>query len=87
MASPDPSVLELLRCPVTHSRLDIMNANQLASVNEAVGSSKANDRKGRPVTIELEFGLINTEKSFAYSIRGGIMQLIADEAIVLGKTI
>lgn len=84
MSFPDSFVLELLRCPVTHSSLSVLDAQQLASVNKKVSDGKANDRNGRPVTTELKSGLINAEKSFAYSIRGGIMQLIADEAIVLG---
>ena len=83
MQLPDPAVLELIRCPVTHSPMRIMASDQLESVNRKIGNGEAKDRKGRGISVELESGLINEQESFAYSIRAGIVQLIADEAIVL----
>ncbi len=87
MPVPDLSILELFRCPVTHSKLSIMSPEQLAAVNQTIGDGKASDRKGRAISDQLEAGLINADKSFAYSILAEIMQLIADEAIVLDDTI
>jgi uncharacterized protein YbaR (Trm112 family) len=86
MPAPDPSVLKLLRCPVTHSSMRIMVPDQLETVNRKISDGEAKDRKGRSISEEFESGLINEQESFAYSIRAGILQLIADEAIVLGDS-
>ena len=83
MTAPSDIVLELLRCPVTHSKLSIIDAAKLAELNEQIRQGKACDRKGRSITEELSSGLINADRSHAYSVREGIMQLIADEGIVL----
>ena len=83
MTAPDDNVLQLLRCPATHSKLSTIEATELAKLNEQIRLGKSFDRKGQPITKELESGLVNAERSHAYSIREGIMQLIADEGIVL----
>ena len=83
MNAPESSLLALLRCPLTHAKLQMMSAEQLEKLNGLIRAGKARDHQGQPITIELNSGLINSEGSQAYSIRGGIMQLIADQAIEL----
>lgn len=87
MNSPDPSHLEFFRCPVTHSGLALLTEDQLSELNRAVRDGELKDRGGNAVTQELTSGLANLDKSLAYSIRNGIIQLIADEAILLNQTI
>jgi len=83
MNVPDSSVLELLRCPVTHTNLKMLEASELENLNEQIRLGKVSDRMESPVTEELTSGLINADRNLAWSIRGNIMQLIADEGIVL----
>ena len=85
MVVPATSILELFRCPVTHSSMNLLDDGQLEIINERIRSAKAKDRKGREIKVELETGLVKADGSLVYSIRGGIMQLIADEAIVLDQ--
>ena len=83
MNAPESFLLTLLRCPLTHSKLQIMSVEQLERLNDQIRTGKAKDHEGRLVTVELNSALINSNGSQAYSIRGGIMQLIADQAIEL----
>lgn len=85
MKPPENYVLELLRCPVTHSGLQLMESAELVELNKQIAAGKAKDRKGDSVSAEVETCLVNADHSIAWSIRGGIMQLIADEGIDLGS--
>ena len=85
MNHPESSVLELLRCPVTHSKLRAMAGAELEKLNDQIRAGKVNDRKGNSVSVAIETGLINADKSIAWSIRGSILQLIVDEGIELGN--
>jgi len=87
MDAYDSSLLNLLRCPREHSGLGALTPNQLNNLNELIRSRKVGAVNGQPVTDELESGLINSEQNCAYRIRDGIIQLIADEAILLDQTI
>lgn len=81
----DSPVLELLRCPVSHSKLRMMETAELEKLNQQIRTGKVNDRKGNSVSGEIETGLINADQSIGWSIRGGILQLIADEGIDMGN--
>ena len=85
MNHPESSVLELLRCPVTHSKLRAMEGAELKKLNDQIRADNVNDRKGNSVSAEIEAGLINADQSIAWSIQGSILQLIADEGIELGN--
>lgn len=56
---------------------------ELANLNQQIRLGNVSDRKDSSVSNELSSGLINSEGSLAWSIRGNIMQLIADDGIVL----
>ncbi len=79
----DPKLLELLRCPVKHTKLTSLSEQQIEDLNESIRSGNIKDRQGQAVTEELTAGVVNSDQSCAYAIRGGIIQLIPDEAILL----
>lgn len=85
MNLPESSVLELLRCPVIHSKLRMMEPAELEKLNVQIRNGKVKNRKGNSVSAEIETGLINADQSIGWSIRGGILQLIADEGIDMGN--
>lgn len=85
MTAPEKPVLELLRCPVTHSKLRQMDAEELGKLNQQIVAGNVKDRKGGPISAEVETCLVNDDQSIGWSIRGGILQLIADEGIDLGN--
>ncbi len=76
-------VLQLVRCPVTRSRLVVATPEQLGDLNRRIESGNAFDRLGRAVSGAIENALINESQSHAMPVRGGIITLIADEAIVM----
>lgn len=86
MITPDPALLELMRCPITHSKLKTMSAEQLTSLNQRLSKGTLKDKRGLPIQNEsFELAIINEEGSYAYSIQKGIVKLIADEAIDLNS--
>jgi len=62
-----------------------MESSELERLNEQIVDGKVKDRKGNSVPAEIKTALINADQSIGWSIRGGIMQLIADEGIELGN--
>lgn len=75
-----------MRCPVTHSKLEIMTTAQLTELNELLLNGQGQDQTGNATdTAQVDTALINSQRSHAYLIRGGITKLIAEEAIVLRK--
>ena len=76
-------VFQLIRCPVTQSDLVAATAEQLEALNRRIESGDAFYRLGRAITEPLENALLNIDQSHAMPVRGGIITLIADEAIVL----
>lgn len=76
-------VFQLIRCPITKSELSTATAEQLDGLNRNIAAGKVFDRLGRAITESLENALINADQSYAMPVRGGIITLIADEALVL----
>lgn len=87
MNFPDPSLLQLLRCPHKHSKLVELSADQLRKLNEKIRNGDVKKANGQAITTELDRGLINFDGSCAYIIHAGIMQLIADDAIILDPSL
>lgn len=56
---------------------------QLAELNRRIEEGTLKDKRGETVAGTLPSALVNAAATYAYPIRGGIIQLIAAEAIVL----
>jgi len=76
-------VFQLIRCPITQSSLIDATSEQLEELNRKIAAGDSFDRLGRAISGALENALINEDQSYAMPVRGGIITLIADEAIVL----
>jgi len=83
MSFPDPSILTMFRCPASQTALKIMPQAQLEDLNRRIEEGTLKDQRGETVSGTLPSALVNESATRAYAIRGGIIQLIADEAIVL----
>jgi uncharacterized protein YbaR (Trm112 family) len=83
----DANVLQMIRCPVSHSRLSPMDDSGIERLNQKIANGEVFDRLGRAIKDPLESGLINEEAKLVMPVRGGIITLIADEAIVLGDSV
>ena len=84
MTAFDHSLLKLMRCPITHSGLQLMPEEQLIALNRRLSEGQLKSRNGQAIELDqIESAVLNEEGSFAFSIQNGIVKLIADEAIDL----
>ncbi len=79
----NPILLNMIRCPVTHSDLEFVDQETLVKLNEQISRGELVNRLGQTVEGKLESGLVNADASLLLPIRGGIVVLIADQAIAL----
>ena len=79
----DPELLALIRCPVTHANLSVAGEDVLANLNEKISRRQVVNRIGQTIEKGLESALVNEDGSLLLPIRGGIVVLIADQAIPL----
>ena len=83
MAQFSQATLDMLRCPVTKSVLSIALAEQVASLNAGIAAGSVVNQLGQSVTEPVEGVLLSADGKIGCAIRAGIIQMIADEAIVL----
>ena len=77
----DKDLLEILVCPESHQKLELLSDAELAKVNEKIRGSGVQDKSGTAVTDELDGGLLCEDRSLLYKIVDGIPVLLIDEAI------
>ncbi len=75
--------LDLARCPVSHSRLQLAEPDLVRRLNLAVEKGCVTNRVHRPVCDPVDEALINDDRSLLFPVRDDIPTLIADEAIPL----
>jgi len=81
----DNFLLEVIRCPVTGSKLDLADQSWLETVNQAIKNGNLYNRGGQKVEAEIDEGLINQDRSLLLPIRQGILVMVSDEAIELSQ--
>jgi uncharacterized protein YbaR (Trm112 family) len=81
----DPKLLDMLRCPIDGSRLQLAENAVVNGLNEAIGRGEVRDRQDQKVSEPLDGGLVNKAANRLYPIRGGIPSLVVNEAIELDK--
>ena len=77
------ATLELLRCPVTKSNLTVASTEQVESLNAQIAEGSVVNQLGQTVAEPVEGVLVNAEGKIGCAVRAGIIQMIADEAIVM----
>jgi len=75
------SLVQMIRCPVTKSDLTVANEQIVSDLNQQIGDRKLLNQLGQVVEEPLESGFINQNGSLLLPVRGGIVILIADQAI------
>ncbi len=78
-------VLEILRCPVTLTPLQMLDEETLQSINNRIAAGELSTRSGQTVTEPLQAAFINESRSLVYAIVDDIPNLIPDDAIVVGE--
>jgi uncharacterized protein len=77
----DKRLLTILRCPVSHKGLALMQKDKLARVNEAIDAGKLQNHEGSAVTERLTEALITDDGKRIYPVDDGIPVLLEDESI------
>ena len=77
----DSKLLDMLRCPLTRTPLQVASEELVAAINSEIADSAARDRLGQLVQQPIETGLLTSDGQWLYPIRDGIPTMVADEAI------
>ena len=77
-------VMEILRCPVTHSTLEVASSELLERINQRIREGAAKTYGGEPVSDPVAAGLVNESQSLLFVIADDIPNLIPDDAVVIG---
>ena len=80
------ATLGMLRCPVTKSALSVASAEQVAALNAQIAAGGVVNQLGQSVTEAVEGVLLNADGKIGCAVRAGIIQMIADEAIVMPQS-
>ena len=71
----------MLRCPTDRTPLAIADEELVNQLNAGIGRGEVRDRADQKVHEIIESGLITESGDWVYPIRGGIVTLVADQAI------
>ena len=77
------TLIDLLRCFHTGSKLTLMSKEQLEKLNECVTAEQVANSSGQRVTEPLEAALINEDASWAYVVDRGLPKMLPEAAIPL----
>lgn len=80
------SLIQMIRCPVTKSDLSVAREQVVLDLNNQIENRKLLNRLGQVVEVPIDSGFVNQDQSLLLPVRGGIVILIADQAIPLSES-
>lgn len=83
--SRNDRLLDIVCCPVTHSPLERIGADELARLNMLIGEAKIINRSDEVVTEALEDALVTRDGKLAYPVLDGIPILLGDQGISMSQ--
>lgn len=83
----DKRLLTILRCPVTHRGLSVLNKDKLARVNEAITAGELVNHEGSTIIDPLQEALVTDDGKRVYPINDGIPVLLEDQSISLEQLV
>ena len=81
---PDDGLL-LLQCPITRQPLVKANSNLIDHANGMIHRGQLTNRLGETIAEILDEGVVDEGGEWLYTVRDGIVCLLADEAISLDR--
>ena len=79
----DPQLLEILRCPVTESRLTEADNDLIMMLNRQIEQQRVQSKLMETLSRPIDGGLINEDRSLLMPIYQGIPDMNPDDAILL----
>lgn len=79
--SLDSRLLDIICCPVTHSPLERLGADDLQRLNALIGEAKIVNRGEEVLADALEEALVTRDGKLAYPVRDGIPVLLGEQGI------
>jgi uncharacterized protein YbaR (Trm112 family) len=81
----DKALLAILCCPETKQPVNVADAVVIGKVNEAAARGVLKNKGGKPVSAQMEAGLIRADQAILYPIREGIPVMLIEEGIPLDQ--
>ena len=79
----NPSLLDIVCCPVTHQPLEQLSAAKLARLNELIAAKEIKNRGDVELDTPIEQALVTRDGRLAYPVRDGIPVLLEEQGILL----
>ena len=77
----DKRLLTILRCPVSHKGLSVLNKDKLARINAAIDAGELLNHDGAAVAGPLREALVTDDGKRIYPVDDGIPVLLEGESI------
>ena len=81
----DMELVRILCCPETKQSVVLADSGLVNKLNEAVGRGGLRNKGNKPVSEQMEGGLIRADQSILYPIREGIPVMLIEEGIPLNQ--
>ena len=76
-------LLDILACPESKQPLTLAGDEVISALNSQISQGTLTNRAGKPVTENIDGGLIREDRQYLYPIRDDIPIMLIDEAIAL----
>jgi len=77
----DQELLKLLRCPRSRETVQLAPESLVVKLNDAIGRGELRDFGDQKITQPIDAAVMVDGAKEVYPIRGGIVSMVADEAI------
>jgi uncharacterized protein YbaR (Trm112 family) len=78
-------LVSLLRCPQNRGALHVADRDLVERLNARIGRRALEDQRGERVSRKLDGALVRDDGVVAYPVRGGLYDLLIDDAIPLDQ--
>lgn len=79
----DPDLLSILCCPETHQPIAPAEPALVEKLNRQIAAGQLRNRAGLEVKDPIDGGFVRQDGKYLYPVRGGIPDMLIDDAIPL----